>query len=114
VLACRALGRQPTAEGFAALSRAVVDDTDLDVRIAAAAELGKFKEFGATQALRGALDARDPALQLAAMQSLEAIEGHTEFRRNVGVWREHLDGGQPTPPPGPSIAEVVRQYWGWF
>ena len=114
VLACRALGRQPTAEGYQALAKVVADDSDLDVKIAAAGELGKFKQFGATQALRGALEARDPALQLAAMQSLEALEGHTEYRRNVAVWREHLDGGQPTPPPAPSVAEVVRQYWSWF
>jgi hypothetical protein len=45
---------------------------------------------------------------------LEAVDGHTEYRRNVAVWREHLDGGSPTPPPGPSIAELVQQYWSWF
>jgi hypothetical protein len=114
VLACRALGKQPSEEGFQVLSRLVVDDTDLDVRIAAASELGKFQAFNASQALRAVLDARDPALQLAAMQSLENLEGHREYRKNVAVWREHLDGGQPTPPPPPSIAEVVKQYWSWF
>jgi HEAT repeats len=114
MLACKALSRKPSAEGFEALSRAVTDDSDLDVRIVAAAELVKFREFNAPQALRPALDDRDPALQLAAMQSLESLAGHPEFRRNVAVWREHLDGGNPTPPPPPSIAETVRQYWSWF
>jgi HEAT repeat protein len=114
VLACKGLGVAPTAEGYQALAHAVSDDADLDVRIAAAHELGKYKGFEASKALRPALDDRDPALQIAAMQSLEAVDGHTEYRRNVAVWREHLDGGNPTPPPGPSIAELAKQYWSWF
>lgn len=114
VLACKALGEAPTVEGFQALSHAITDDSDLDVRIAAAHQLSKFRGFETSKALRPALDDRDPALQIAAIQSLEAVDGHTEYRRNVAVWREHLDGGNPTPPPAPSIAEVVRQYWSWF
>lgn len=114
VLACKALGELPTAEGFQALSTAITSDTELDVRIAAAQQLGKYRKFAAPQALRPALDDRDPALQIAAMQSLEAVDGHTEYRRSVAVWREHLDGGSPSPPPAPSIAETVRQYWSWF
>jgi len=114
VLACKALGRTPSAEGFQALSQAVTSDADLDVRVVAARELGKFRGFEAPKALRPALDDRDPALQLAAMQSLEALDGHTEYRRNVAVWREHLDGGNPSPPPPPSMAELARQYWSWF
>jgi hypothetical protein len=114
VLAVKALSRNPTTEGFQALSQSVTSDPDLDVRVVAARELGKFRGFDASKSLRPALDDRDPALQLAAMQSLEALDGHTEYRRNVAVWREHLDGGTPTPPAGPSIAELARQYWNWF
>lgn len=113
-LACKSLARRPTAEGMQALSHTLADDADLDVRIVAARELGKFRGLAAPQALRPALDDRDPALQLAAMQSLEALDGHTEYRRNVAVWREHLDGGSPAAPPPPSIAELARQYWSWF
>ena len=113
-IACKALGRTPTAEGFQALSQAVTSDADLDVRVIAARELGKFRGFEAPRALRPALDDRDPALQLAAMQSLEILDGHTEYRRNVAVWREHLDGGNPSPPPAPSLAELAQQYWSWF
>ena len=114
VLAYKALGQAPTADGFQALSHAVTADADLDGRIVAARELGKYKGFAAPKALRPALDDRDPALQLAVMQSLEALDGHTEYRRNVAVWREHLDGGNPAPPPGPSLAELAQQYWNWF
>jgi HEAT repeat protein len=114
VLAYKSLSRTPTPEGFQALSAAVTSDPDLDVRIVAVRELGKFRGFEAAKALRPALDERDPALQLAAMQSLESLDGHTDYRRNVAVWREHLDGGSPSPPPPPSIAELAKQYWNWF
>jgi hypothetical protein len=114
VVTCKALGAAPSPDAFQGLSNAVANDGDLDVRLIAARELGKFKGYDAPKALRPALDERDPALQLAAMQSLEALDGHTEYRRNVAVWREHLDGGNPTPPPPPSIAEVTRQYLSWF
>jgi hypothetical protein len=114
IAACKALGRQPAAEGFQALSQSVTGDADVDVRIAAARELGKFKGFEAPGALRPALDDRDPALQLAAMQSLQTLTGHSEFRNSAPTWREFLDGGKPAPPPAPSVAEVVRQYWFWY
>src|SRR5262245_33450612 len=54
-LACKGLGRNPSPEGFQALTQAVTADNDLDVRIAAAHELGKFRGFEAPQALRPAL-----------------------------------------------------------
>ena len=79
-----------------------------------ARELGNFKGFEAPKALRPALDDRDPALQLAAMQSLQTVTGRTKYRNSAPAWREYLDGGNPTPPPGPSVAEVVRQYMYWY
>ena len=99
---------------FKSLSQAVASDADLDVRVAAARELGKFRDFEAPQALRPALDDRDPALQVAAMQSLETLTGRTNYRNSAATWRQYLDGGNPTPPPGPTVAEVVKQYWSWF
>ena len=114
LVACKAIGRHPDRQGFESLSQAVASDADLDVRVAAASELGKFRDFEAPQALRPALDNRDPALQVAAMQSLESLTGQRNFRNSVPTWRQYLDGGNPTPPPGPSVAEVVKQYMSWF
>ena len=65
VLACKALGAAPSPDAFQGLSNAVANDADLDVRLIAARELGKFKGYDAPRALRPALDERDPALQLA-------------------------------------------------
>jgi HEAT repeat protein len=112
--ACKALAHQPTPEGFQALSHAVADDADQDVRIAAARVLHRYKEFETSPALRPALDDNDPALQLAAMQSLKSLTGRTEFGNSVATWREYLDGKDPAPPPGPSLADRWQQLWNWY
>jgi hypothetical protein len=114
IAACKAAGRYPDQSGFEAVSQALSKDENIDVRIAAAHELGKFKEFQAPQALRPALDDRDPALALAAMRSLESLTGRSEFRQSSPAWREFLDGGNPTPPPPPTLADVAKQYWYWY
>ena len=49
VIACKALGQQPNEAGFQALSHLVTSDNDLDVRIVAVRELGKFRGFAAPQ-----------------------------------------------------------------
>jgi HEAT repeat protein len=114
IAAAKALGRQPTQEGFQALSRAVESDSDLDVRIAAARELSQFKAFDAPEALRPALDDNDPALQLAAMQSLQSLTGRSEYGNHVPTWRDYLDGNNPAPPPGPTLAQRWQQLWNWY
>jgi HEAT repeat protein len=114
IAASRALGRRPTQVGFQALSRAVSDDGSLDVRIAATRELKQFTEFEAEPALRPALDDNDPALQLAAMQSLQTLTGRTQYGNSVATWREYLDGNDPAPPPGPSLAQRWQQLWNWY
>jgi len=114
VVVCKALGRQQSAASLESLGKAVAEDTDLDVRIAAARELGHFQDPAAAQALRPALDDRDAALQGMAMQSLRSVTGKREFANSVPTWRQYLDGGNPAPPPGPSLAESLQKYWYWY
>jgi hypothetical protein len=114
IAACRALGRQGTSEGIAELGKVITADADLDVRIAAARELGQFKDPAAAQALRPALDDNDAAFQSVAMQSLRDITGKAQYANSVPAWREYLDGGNPTPPPPPTIAETLQKYWYWY
>jgi len=114
VVSASALGRRQTAAGLEALGKAIAEDTDLDVRLAAARELGRFRDPAAAQALRPALDDRDAALQGIAMQSLRGITGKHEFANSVPTWRQYLDGGNPSPPPAPSIAESLQKYWYWY
>jgi HEAT repeat protein len=119
IAACKSLSRWPSREGLQALTQAISGDSDLDVRIAAAREMRGFRQFEAgevdiPQALRPALDDNDPALQLAAMQSLQSLTGRTEYGQSVATWREYLDGNDPAPPPGPSLAERFGQLWNWY
>ncbi|MCI0361297.1 MAG: HEAT repeat domain-containing protein [Planctomycetaceae bacterium] len=114
VVACKALGRRQSAESLESLGKVIAEDTDLDVRIAAARELGRFKDPAAAQALRPALDDRDAALQGMAMQSLRTVTGKREFANSVPTWRQYLDGGNPAPPPGPTLAESLQKYWYWY
>ena len=114
VVACQALGRRQTAESLESLGKAVAADADLDVRLAATRELGRFHDPAAAQALRPALDDRDAALQGMAMQSLRGVTGKREYANSVAAWRQYLDGGNPSPPPAPSIAESLQKYWYWY
>ena len=114
VVACQALGRRQSAESLQSLGKAVAEDTDLDVRLAAARELGRFRDPEAAQALRPALDDRDAALQSMAMQSLRGITGKRELANSAPAWRQYLDGGNPSPPPAPSLAESLQKYWYWY
>jgi hypothetical protein len=114
VLACKSLGRQPTPEAMQALGTTLASDADLDVRISAARELGHFRDPAAAQALRPALDDGDAALQGVAMESLRGITGRSEYANSVPAWRDYLDGGNPTPPDPPSLAETIQKYWYWY
>jgi len=122
IAACQALGRHPARESVEPLANAVASDADLDVRIAAAEALGKFSDDKLpaderkrlAQSLRPALDDRDPALQVAAMQSLATITGRDNFRNDAPTWRQFLDGGNPTPPPPPTLAELLQRSMNWF
>ena len=114
MMACQALGNQPTQESLQALAQTITTDTDQDVRIAAARELGRFQDPEAAKALRPALDDNDAALQSVAMQSLQSVTGRRQYGTSAQTWREYLDGGNPTPPDGPSLAENVRKYLSWY
>ncbi|HEX5102176.1 MAG TPA: HEAT repeat domain-containing protein [Pirellulaceae bacterium] len=114
IAACNALSRHPSPEALQALTRSVSDDGDLDVRIAAARALERFPGDQTPLALRPALDDNDPALQLAAMQSLQSLTGRRQYGNSVATWREYLDGNDPTPPPGPTLVERWQQLWRWY
>jgi hypothetical protein len=113
-VACTALGRHLSTAGIENLGQVVANDSDLDVRITAARELGNSKDPAAAQALRVALDDRDAGLQGVAMASLREITGRREYANSAQAWREFLDGGNPTPPPSPSLAESLQRVWNYY
>jgi hypothetical protein len=107
--AVQAWGRRSGPDAATMLASILGRDQDQDVRIAATKELEKFNDPGTVQALAGALDDSDPALQYRAMQSLKAVT-RRDYGNNVAAWREYLRGGTPTYR-GPSL---VERFTSWF
>lgn len=112
MVACTGLGKRQCPESLAALGTAVGGDADLDVRLEAARALQSFRDPAAAKALSVALEDNDPALQKVAMESLGTITGRN-YGTSVATWREYLQGGDPAPPPGPTIAQRLNEYRIW-
>lgn len=113
IAATKALGRRGNEESLRVLSSSMAEDTDLDVRIAIASELKRFRNSQeATRALALALEENDAGLQHQAIASLEQVTGRS-YGMNAATWREYLAGGNPTPPPETSIADRVKG-WVWW
>jgi HEAT repeat protein len=110
--AVKALGNRGNEDALKLLASAMAEEGDLDVRIAVAGELRKFKNsHEATRALAMALEDNDAALQHQAIASLEQVTGRS-YGMSVPAWREYLAGGNPPTPPGPSFAERMKG-WVW-
>jgi hypothetical protein len=113
IAAVKALGQRGNEAALETLAAAIGEDTDLDVRIAVAGELKRWKNSQeATRALATALDDNDAALQHQAIASLEQVTGRS-YGMNAPAWREYLDGGNPPTPPAPSVADRLKD-WVWW
>jgi HEAT repeats len=110
--AAKALGNRGNESALQILSGAMSTESQVDVRMALADSLGRFKNSPeATRALGLALNDNDAALQYRAIQSLETVTGR-RYGVNVPAWREYLAGGNP-PTYTPSLAETVKG-WSWW
>lgn len=108
VAVCQAWGKRGGPDGAAALASIVSNENDVDVRIVAITELGKFTGDTALQALSVALEDSDPAVQYRAVQSLRTAS-ERDYGNNVRAWRQYLRGENPPEPPRPSIVERLRR-----
>jgi HEAT repeat protein len=109
VACCQSLGKRGDERSVTALASALRQDKQIDVRIAAAEALGKIKSPNSVSALAVALDDHDPAMQFAGMQSMKAVTGK-DYGGDVQAWRQLAAGGNPVPPPAPSIASRLKEY----
>lgn len=71
------------------LQEMIGSDTNVDVRLAATRALGGFSGQRAIAAISLALDDRNPALQLRAAESLQAVTGE-QFGRDVVAWKKYV------------------------
>ncbi len=110
IAACHAWAKLGVKEALPALTELMERETDVDVRLAAIAELGRFQDPAAVAVLGKALDDNDPAIQHLAVQSLKTSTGR-DFGGSVPAWREFVQGRQPQLPPAPSLVERLTS---WF
>jgi len=95
IAACRAWEIQSSPERVEILLQRVAGDTNLDVRIAAMRALGTCRSTAAQPLIRESLvdllDDDDPAIQYAAVQSLEA-SSELDLNANIQLWKDVLSG----------------------
>ncbi len=92
---CEKLGDRADASSIAPLAKTIADDSNVDVRLAATAALGKFKSPEAARALTAALSDSDPAMQYAGVQAMKSITGK-DYGPNVETWLQVAQGETPT------------------
>ncbi len=95
VAACRVFGKMKTDDALTQLSNVMQRDEQPDVQIAAVRAMSHFRSPRAAQLLRFALESEQPALQLAAADSLQSITGQ-KFGRDIPKWQEHVASLGPT------------------
>ena len=95
IAACRAWEIQSSPGRVEILLQRVAGDTNLDVRIAAMRALGTCRSTAAQPLIRESLvdllDDDDPAIQYAAVQSLEA-SSELDLNANIRLWKDVLSG----------------------
>ena len=100
------LAETQNPDAIALLGDVLIRDRDHDVRLTAATALGRYSSEGAKQALVPALDARDPAMRYAAIESLKK-NSSVDYKGDTAKWREYAMGGNPEPPPFSLAEELV-------
>ena len=87
--AIKAFEKLPAGSAIPNLQRMVGEDTNIDVRLAATRALGNFPVSQAASAIGLALNDPDPALQLRAAESLQAVTGES-FGRDIPAWQGYV------------------------
>lgn len=108
IAACRAWEQRGDGESLHSLAAIMGSDTDIDVRLAAARGLGKFRGDMSVQALGSALDESEhPQLQYRAVQSLKTASGR-DYGDNLTAWRQYVRGEDPGPAKGRRWTDLWR------
>jgi HEAT repeat protein len=107
IAACGAFGKCPNAEAAELLVGMLKNDSEQDVRLAAARGLGQTKDQRAITALGDVLADSDPAMQHRAVLSLQTITGK-DLGNNVDRWQKYVKEENPKPAEPVSIADKIR------
>lgn len=96
--ACDVLGKRPEPAAAQRLARLAGESTNLDVRQAALRGLQNQGGDVANNAMKLALEDRDPAIRMTAVASLEKMTGK-DFGNQPEAWLAFLNGQAPEPEP---------------
>jgi HEAT repeat protein len=103
--ACQALGGRSEPRASTILASTTSSDAENSVRLAAVSALANHQGQHVVTALRAALQNKDPAFQLAAMQSLEKVT-KAGIGNDAEAWVAYLDQGTE-----PSKPKSIRDRW---
>ena len=107
--ACEALGSRGDEDSARLLAETAGSTSDTDVRNAALAALASHRGPIAVDALRAALDSRDPATRALAIGSLKGVTGK-DYGNDPQTWIAALDG-KSVSEPTPQLADRIRNLW---
>ncbi|MGV3485208.1 MAG: HEAT repeat domain-containing protein [Planctomycetaceae bacterium] len=105
---CQTLGERQDPEATRMLAEAAGTATDQDVRMSAFVALGKHQGSIATDSLKIALEDRDPAIRVVAMQSLRSTTGKN-YGDNPEAWIAALQGKEVQEQPVRFAERVAEQ-----
>ena len=112
IAACHAWKTNPNPKmGADALNRLLLSENDKDVSLAAVQALQFCGDSSSNEALNRMLETADPALQIAAMNSLGSI--HHSACRDINQWRQFCKGEIQSPGEPQKKESVVEtlQFW---
>jgi hypothetical protein len=107
-LVCDLWGRRPDAEAGHVLADMLANDSDKDVRMAAARALGHVHDPIVIQALGPILEDKDPAMQYRAMVSLQESTGK-DYGNDVDKWRQFVKTGEVR-----DDRSWAQKFFGWY
>ncbi len=98
IAAIKSWRSMPAETAIPQLQNIIGSDTNIDVRLAATRALGSFNGQQAISAASLALEDKDPALQLRAVESLQRITGES-LGRDVSKWQQYVSQVKPQSSP---------------
>jgi hypothetical protein len=106
---CRVLGERTDPESTRLLAETAGSTSEVDVRNAALAALANHRSPVAIDALKLALDTRDPATRDLALESLRDATGK-DYGDDPQVWIAALEGKEPAAEPATRFADRLPKF----
>lgn len=106
---CQVLGQRTDPESTRLLAETAGSTSEVDIRNAALAALANHRSPVAVDALKLALDTRDPATRDLALESLRDATGK-DYGDDPQVWIAALEGKEPAAEPATRFADRLPKF----